>query len=76
MFDNCRNLTSLSRTFKDCINLENDLSDPLNPYAIHPDLFKYCYNLTDVSYMFEMNGFDNPDESKLNGTLSAVMFFN
>ncbi len=74
LFDNCRNLTSLSRTFKDCINLENDLSDPLNPYAIHPDLFKYCYNLTDVSYMFEMNGFDNPDESKLNGTLSAIMF--
>lgn len=75
LFDNCKNLTSLARAFKDCVSLENDL-DALNPYAIHPDLFKYCTNLTNISNMFEMTGLDNPWSSKLNGTISASMFLN
>jgi hypothetical protein len=73
---NCRSLLTAKEAFRDCVGLYNAVIDEDNPYAIPSALFKGCYSLTDVSYMFYMMDTGLPNASKLNGAIPPDLFQN
>lgn len=73
LFENCRLLTTMSGAFHNCRKLYNYIVDEDNPYALPPDLFKNCINLTNINYAFDMW---NWGDGKLNGQLPPKLFVN
>lgn len=74
LFANCRSVQTLQGAFQDCVGLYNYVVDEDNPYALPPELFQNCFNLTNISSAFSMWGAQLPHTSKLNGTLPPNLF--